>query len=87
MRSLRKFAAVLASVYNLFASERGLYSIPNFALSRVIALAAWRVFLAALGTAILPLERLFRMVLLQRFEPVELFQQPHVRQLASSANC
>lgn len=42
IRSLQKFAAVHASVYNLFNSERGLYSRPNFKLNRAAALAEWR---------------------------------------------
>ncbi|MCV2886870.1 IS6 family transposase [Ruegeria aquimaris] len=47
MRSLQKFASVHASVYNLFNSERSLYSRPNFKLKRAAALAEWR----GLGTA------------------------------------
>ena len=47
MRSLQKFAAVHASVYNHFNSERGLYSRSNFKLNRAAALDAWR----GLGTA------------------------------------
>lgn len=42
MRSLQKFASVHASVYNLFNSERSLYSRPNFKLHRAAALAEWR---------------------------------------------
>ena len=42
MRSLQKFAAVHASVYNHFNSERSLYSRPNFKLNRAAALAEWR---------------------------------------------
>lgn len=42
MRSLQKFAAVHASVYNLFNTERSLYSRPNFKLNRAAALAEWR---------------------------------------------
>ncbi|MCA0872742.1 IS6 family transposase [Seohaeicola saemankumensis] len=42
MRSLQKFAAVHASVYNLFNSERRLSSRPNFKLNRAAALAEWR---------------------------------------------
>ena len=42
MRSLQKFAAVHASIYNLFNSERSLYTRPNFKLNRAAALAEWR---------------------------------------------
>ncbi|MBU3261948.1 IS6 family transposase [Roseovarius sp. PS-C2] len=42
MRSLQKFAAVHSSVYNLFNSERSLYSRSNFKLNRATALAEWR---------------------------------------------
>ena len=42
MRSLQKFAAVHASIYNLFNSERNLTSRPNFKLNRADALAEWR---------------------------------------------
>jgi putative transposase len=42
MRSLQKFAAVHASVYNLFNQERSLSSRPNFKLNRAAALAEWR---------------------------------------------
>ena len=42
MRSLQKFAAVHASIYNLFNSERSLSSRSNFKLNRAIALAEWR---------------------------------------------
>jgi len=42
MRSLQKFAAVHASVCNLFNSERSLSSRPNFELTRAAALAEWR---------------------------------------------
>ena len=34
MRSLQKFASVHASIYNLFNSERSLYTRPNFKLNR-----------------------------------------------------
>ncbi|MER3352916.1 MAG: IS6 family transposase [Hoeflea sp. D1-CHI-28] len=44
MRSLQKFAAVHASIYNLFNSERSLSSRHNFRLNRAIALAEWRGF-------------------------------------------
>ena len=47
MRSLQKFAAVHASVHNLFNTERSLYSRANFKLNRAAALAEWR----QLGTA------------------------------------
>jgi putative transposase len=42
MRSLQKFASVHASVYNLFNSERSLYTRPDFKLNRATALAEWR---------------------------------------------
>jgi putative transposase len=42
MRSLQRFAAVHASIYNLFNSERSLYTRPNFKLNRATALAEWR---------------------------------------------
>jgi len=42
MRSLQKFAAVHASIYNLFNSERSLYTRPNFKLNHAAALAEWR---------------------------------------------
>ena len=42
MRTLQKFAAVHASVYNLFNQERHLYSRQNFKLNRAAALAEWR---------------------------------------------
>ena len=42
MRSLQKFAAVHASVLNLFNSERSLSTRPNFKLNRATALAEWR---------------------------------------------
>src|SRR6056297_2886359 len=42
LRSLQKFAAIHASVYNLFNSERSLYSRSNFKRNRAAALAEWR---------------------------------------------
>ena len=42
MRSLQKFAAVHASIYNLFNSERSLNTRPNFKLNHAAALAEWR---------------------------------------------
>ena len=42
IRSLQKFAAVHASIYNLFNSERSLNSRPIFKLNRAAALAEWR---------------------------------------------
>jgi len=42
MRSLQKFASVHASIYNLFNSERCLYSRENFKLNRTAALSEWR---------------------------------------------
>ena len=42
MRSLQKFAAVHASVYNHFNPERSLSTRPNFKLNRAAALAEWR---------------------------------------------
>lgn len=47
MRSLQKFAAVHASVYNHFNSERSLYTRPIFKLNRAAALAEWRGLCAA----------------------------------------
>jgi len=47
MRSLQKFVAVHASVYNHFNSERSLYYRPNFKLNRAAALAEWRQLCAA----------------------------------------
>jgi putative transposase len=47
MRSLQKFAAVHASVYNHFNQERTLSSRPNFKLNRAAALAEWRGLCAA----------------------------------------
>ncbi|MCA0872762.1 IS6 family transposase [Seohaeicola saemankumensis] len=47
LRSLQKFAAVHASVLNLFNSERSLYSRSNFKLNRAAALAEWRGLCAA----------------------------------------
>jgi putative transposase len=42
MRTLQKFAAVHASVYNLFNTERSLYSRANFKKNRTDALTEWR---------------------------------------------
>ncbi len=42
MRSLQKFAAVHASVYNHFNQERSLYSRQNFKANRTAALVEWR---------------------------------------------
>ncbi len=42
MRTLQKFAAVHASVYNLFNQERHLYIRQNFKVNRAAALAEWR---------------------------------------------
>ncbi|AXI54881.1 IS6 family transposase [Sulfitobacter sp. JL08] len=42
MRSLQKFAAVHASVYNHFNQERSLSTRTNFKLNRAAALAEWR---------------------------------------------
>ena len=47
MRSLQKFVAVHASVYNHFNQERHLYSRCNFKLNRTAALAEWRQLCAA----------------------------------------
>ena len=47
MRSLQKFASVHASIYNLFNSERSLYSRSNFKLNRTAALIEWRQLGAA----------------------------------------
>lgn len=46
LRSLQKFAAVHASVYNLFNSGRSLSSRSSFKLNRAAALAEWRGLLA-----------------------------------------
>ncbi|SHL40365.1 putative transposase [Roseovarius marisflavi] len=42
MQSLQKFAAVHASIYNLFNSERSLTARSNFKLNRAAALTEWR---------------------------------------------
>ncbi len=42
MRTLQKFAAVHASVYNLFNTERSLSSRTVFNMNRAVALAEWR---------------------------------------------
>jgi putative transposase len=42
MRSLQKFAAVHASIHNLFNAERTLYSRDNFKANRTAALLEWR---------------------------------------------
>ena len=47
MSNLQKFAAVHASVHNLFNIERSLYSRANFKLNRAAALQEWRGLLAA----------------------------------------
>ncbi|MFD1196289.1 IS6 family transposase [Seohaeicola saemankumensis] len=47
MRSLQKFAAVHASVYNRFNQDRSLSTRPNFKLNRAAALAEWRGLCAA----------------------------------------
>jgi putative transposase len=47
MRSLQKFAAVHASVYNHFNHERSLSSRPNFKINRAADLAEWRGICAA----------------------------------------
>ncbi|MET4808120.1 hypothetical protein ABIE63_003308 [Limibacillus sp. MBR-115] len=47
IRSLQKFAAVHASVYNLFNSERSLSSRKIFKLNRDAALNEWRGLFAA----------------------------------------
>ena len=47
MRSLQKFAAVHASVFNHFNSERSLSSRANFKKNRAAALADWRSLCAA----------------------------------------
>ena len=45
-KSLQKFAAVHASVYNHFNQERHLYNRENFKLNRSAALAEWRQLVA-----------------------------------------
>ena len=47
MSNLQKFAAIHASVHNLFNIERSLYSRANFKLNRAAALQEWRGLLAA----------------------------------------
>jgi putative transposase len=47
MRSLQKFAAVHASVYNHFNQERSLSSRNIFKLNRTAALIEWRGLCAA----------------------------------------
>ncbi|MFD1196657.1 IS6 family transposase [Seohaeicola saemankumensis] len=47
MRSLQKFAAVHASVYNHFNQDRSLSTRPDFKLNRAAALAEWRGLCAA----------------------------------------
>lgn len=47
MRSLQKFAAVHASVFNHFNQERHLYTRQNFKLNRTAALAEWRQLCSA----------------------------------------
>lgn len=47
MRTLQKFAAVHASVHNLFNEERSLSSRPLFKANRAAALAEWRGLCAA----------------------------------------
>ena len=42
MRSLQKFAAVHASIYNLFNSERSLNSRPKSKLNHAASLTEWR---------------------------------------------
>ncbi len=42
MRSLQKFAAVHAPVYNHLNQERSLSTRPNFKLNRAAGLAEWR---------------------------------------------
>ena len=42
MRSLQKFAAVHASIYNHFNQERSLDSRANFKQNRTAALTEWR---------------------------------------------
>ena len=47
MRSLQKFVAVHASIFNHFNSERSFYSRANFKQNRAAALAEWRGLFAA----------------------------------------
>jgi putative transposase len=47
MRPLQKFASVHASVFNLFNTERSLYTRTNFKVNRDAALIEWRGLLAA----------------------------------------
>lgn len=63
MRSSQKFASVHTSVYNLFNSERSLYSRPTFKLYRAAALAEWRGLCAEYGAVSLSNQRLVRISL------------------------
>ena len=47
VRSLQKFAAVHASVFNHFNQERSLYSQAAFKQNRIAALGEWRQFASA----------------------------------------
>jgi hypothetical protein len=68
MRNLQKFVAVHASIYNLFNSERSLYTKPNFKLNRTAALAEWRGLCAEQGTVSLSFLRLVRIGLPAPFD-------------------
>jgi hypothetical protein len=60
MRSLQKFAAVHASVYDHFNQERSLSTRPNFKLNRATALAEWRGLGAVQGAVSHSIQRLVR---------------------------
>lgn len=60
MHTLQLFAAVHASVHNLFNQERSLSSRTIFKQNRAAALAEWRGLCAEKGAASLPLWRLVR---------------------------
>jgi hypothetical protein len=57
---MQKFAAVHASVRNLFKQERSLFSRPHYKANRAAACAEWRGLCAAQGTASLSLPMLVR---------------------------
>ncbi len=63
VRTLQKFAAVHASVYNHFNTERSLSSRQIFKANRAAALAEWRGLCAAQGIASLSKLRLVRICL------------------------
>ena len=60
MRSLQKFVAVHFAVFNHFNQDRSLSKRDHFKRNRSAALAEWRGFRAAYGTASLSLQRQVR---------------------------